>query len=55
MPLAACEGDGVGGDAEVAVGGAERFWRRERTAERTGSVSTVSAESPSGRGIAEEG
>ena len=52
VPLAAWVGEGVGGKAEEGV---ERLWSRERTAERTGSVSTVSAESPSGREIVEEG
>lgn len=47
------EGDGVGGDAAAVAGGVERFWRRESTAERTGSVSTVSAERPSGRELIE--
>lgn len=55
MPLTACEGDGVGGEAEDAVVGVERFWSRARTAERTGSVSTLSAERPSGREMVEDG
>lgn len=50
--LAACEGDGVGGDAADAMDGEVRFWSRERMAESTGRVSTVSAEKPS---IVEEG
>lgn len=55
VPLTACEGDGVGGEAEDAVVGVERFWSRARTAERTGSVSTLSAERPSGREMVEDG
>lgn len=46
-PLASWEGEVEGGEVEEVV--AAGFWRRERMAERTGSVSIESGERPSGR------
>jgi hypothetical protein len=51
VPEASCEGEAAGGELEVEAVCAveEGFCSRERSAERTGSVSMESGESPSGR------
>ena len=51
VPDASCEGDAAGGepDVEAACAVEDGFCSRERSAERTGSVSMESGESPSGR------
>ena len=47
LPLASWEGEVEGGEVEEEV--AAGVWRRERMAERIGSVSSESGERPSGR------
>lgn len=47
MPEAIWDGEVAGGDVEEVDG----FWRRERTAERTGKVSMESGDRPSGRRV----
>ena len=51
VPDASCEGEAAGGEPEADTACAvwEGFCSRERSAERTGSVSMESGVSPSGR------